>query len=241
METKVKKREWVKDAAIIFLAVLLVLTFFSNTIMNRSLPEVATAAVTEGSIVSKVRGSGTVTANGKQQVKAKETRTIRAVMIKTGQEVNAGDVLFVLGEGDETALEQAKETLRNLQYSYQRSAVSLPSFDSSGYDRSVSNAERRLAAAEKAEADARYAFEKIWPETSSSEYRTVSQELALVEAELQKTIAERDAAQEAFDNRYNNMACANGQIPCSRRERKRNLTLFTRNTMEKMTTAKMMQ
>ena len=203
METKVKKREWVKDAAIIFLAVLLVLTFFSNTIMNRSLPEVATAAVTEGSIVSKVRGSGTVTANGKQQVKAKETRTIRAVMIKTGQEVNAGDVLFVLGEGDETALEQAKETLRNLQYSYQRSAVSLPSFDSSGYDRSVSNAERRLAAAEKAEADARYAFEKIWPETSSSEYRTVSQELALVEAELQKTIAERDAAQEAFDNRYN--------------------------------------
>ena len=203
METKVKKREWVKDAAIIFLAVLLVLTFFSNTIMNRSLPEVATAAVTEGSIVSKVRGSGTVTANGKQQVKAKETRTIRAVMIKTGQEVNAGDVLFVLGEGDETALEQAKETLRNLQYSYQRSAVSLPTFDSSGYDRSVSNAERRLAAAEKAEADARYAFEKIWPETSSSEYRTVSQELALVEAELQKTIAERDAAQEAFDNRYN--------------------------------------
>ena len=130
METKVKKREWVKDAAIIFLAVLLVLTFFSNTIMNRSLPEVATAAVTEGSIVSKVRGSGTVTANGKQQVKAKETRTIRAVMIKTGQEVNAGDVLFVLGEGDETALEAAKETLRNLQYSYQRSAVSLPSFDS---------------------------------------------------------------------------------------------------------------
>ena len=37
-----KNREWVKNAAIVFLAVLLVLTFFSNTIMNRSLPEVAT-------------------------------------------------------------------------------------------------------------------------------------------------------------------------------------------------------
>ena len=35
METKVKNRDWVKNAAIIFLAVLLVLTFFSNTIMNR--------------------------------------------------------------------------------------------------------------------------------------------------------------------------------------------------------------
>ena len=34
METQVKKREWVKTAAIIFLAVLLVLTFFSQTIMS---------------------------------------------------------------------------------------------------------------------------------------------------------------------------------------------------------------
>ena len=31
MDTNVKRREWVKTAAIIFLAVLLVLTFFSNT------------------------------------------------------------------------------------------------------------------------------------------------------------------------------------------------------------------
>ena len=29
-----KKREWVKTAAIVFLSVMLVLTFFSNTIMN---------------------------------------------------------------------------------------------------------------------------------------------------------------------------------------------------------------
>ena len=34
-EIKVKKRDWVKNAAIIFLAVMLALTFFSNTIMNQ--------------------------------------------------------------------------------------------------------------------------------------------------------------------------------------------------------------
>ena len=124
METKVKNREWVKDAAIVFLAVLLVLTFFSNTIMNRTLPEVATAAVHEGAIVAKVRGTGTVTATGKHQVKAKETRTVRAVMVKVGQEVKAGDVLFVLGEGDETELEQAKERLRDLES--QKSAADDP-------------------------------------------------------------------------------------------------------------------
>ncbi len=141
METKVKNREWVKDAAIIFLVVLLILTFFSNTIMNRTLPEVATAEVTNGAIVAKVRGSGTVTANGKHQVKAKEIRTIRSVMIKAGQEVNAGDVLFVLGEGDATALEQAKETLRNLQTNYQRTALSTPVFDYSSYNRAIESAE----------------------------------------------------------------------------------------------------
>ena len=154
METTVKNREWVKDAAIIFLAVLLVLTFFSNTIMNRTLPEVATSDVHEGAIVAKVRGTGVVTATGTHSVKAKETRTIRSVMVKVGQEVKAGDVLFVLGEGDATALEQAKETLRDLQFAYQRMAVSTPTFNYTSYNRAITNAEtayqRALEKLEKA-------------------------------------------------------------------------------------------
>ena len=46
IEEKVKKRGWIKNVAIIFLSVLLVLTFFSNTIMNHSLPEVSAQYVT---------------------------------------------------------------------------------------------------------------------------------------------------------------------------------------------------
>ena len=64
METQVKNRAWVKNAAIIFLAVLLVLTFFSNTIMNRSLTEVATQSVESGAITARVRGTGVVEAAG---------------------------------------------------------------------------------------------------------------------------------------------------------------------------------
>ncbi len=157
MEAGVKKREWVKDAAIIFLAVLLVLTFFSNTIMNRSLPEVATAAVTNGSIVAKVRGTGTVTASGKTQVKAKETRTVRSVVVKVGQEVKAGDVLVVFGEGDETELEQARATLRELQTSYQRAAVTIPIFNYSSYERNITNAQATLERATRARVDAEVA------------------------------------------------------------------------------------
>ena len=57
-----KRREWVKNAAIIFLTIMLLLTFFSNTIMNYSLPEVATQYVQKGTITTKVRGTGNVEA-----------------------------------------------------------------------------------------------------------------------------------------------------------------------------------
>ncbi len=135
-----KNREWVKNAAIVFLAVLLVLTFFSNTIMNRSLPEVATQDVTDGAIVSKVRGSGTVTANGNNQVKMEKTRIIRAVMVKAGQEVKAGDVLFTLGEGSSEEIEALEEKIRNLQNSYNRTAVSGQVYTNYSYDeRSIDN------------------------------------------------------------------------------------------------------
>ena len=44
------KRGWVKNAAIVFLSIMLVLTFFSNTILNRSLPVVAARYVESGTI-----------------------------------------------------------------------------------------------------------------------------------------------------------------------------------------------
>ena len=172
METKVKNREWVKDAAIVFLAVLLVLTFFSNTIMNRTLPEVATEGVHEGAIVAKVRGTGTVTATGKHQVKARETRTIRSVMVKVGQEVKAGDVLFVLGEGDETELEQAKERLRNLQTSYEKTALSTPIYDYSSYNRAIESAQNTLERAERELSEAmERADEQSYPAVTQAAYQ----------------------------------------------------------------------
>ena len=151
MEFKPKNREWVKNAAIVFLAVLLVLTFFSNTIMNRTLPEVATAAVTDGSIVAKVRGSGTVKANGSHDVKATQTREIRSVMVKVGQEVKTGDPLFVLGAGDSVELEAAKETLRDLQYAYQKAAVNMPNY--SDYPAQKKAWEQAIRKREAAEAE----------------------------------------------------------------------------------------
>ena len=200
METKIKNREWVKDAAIVFLVVLLVLTFFSNTIMNRTLPEVATAEVTSGSIVAKVRGSGTVTASGKHQVKAKEIRTIRSVMIKAGQEVNTGDVLFVLGEGDATELEQAKETLRNLQTSYQRTALSTPIYNYSAQERAIQNAHTAYdrAAAKLAEAQSKRDSTIKDPVTTAAKerYEKAAENAKKIETDYAEGDAKKKAALE---------------------------------------------
>lgn len=129
METKPKNRAWVKDAAIVFLVVLLILTFFSNTIMNHSLPEVATQMVTDGTITAKVRGTGTVEALGDHKVKAKSNLNIAKVMVKAGQEVNAGDVLFILGAADDDELDAAIQELENLQTKYSQNALSVPIMD----------------------------------------------------------------------------------------------------------------
>ena len=150
---KVKNRDWVKNAALIFLSVLLVLTFFSNTIMNRSLPEVATQDVTSGSIVARVRGTGTVTANGSHQVKAEKTRVIRSVLIKSGQKVEAGDVLFTLGEGSSEEIEAAEEKLRSLQSNYRRAAAGSPTYSYAAQNERLKQAKAAMDAA-KLELDA---------------------------------------------------------------------------------------
>ncbi len=165
MEFKEKNRGWVKNAAIIFLAVLLVLTFFSNTIMNRSLAEVATQSVTSGSITAQIRGTGTVESNGSYQVKAESTREIRAVIVKEGQEINQGDVLFLLGEGESEELEAATENLRQLQLSYQRTSINMPSFDYSLDERNIANAKEKLTAAQQAEEQAKKALNENVSET----------------------------------------------------------------------------
>lgn len=199
MEFKTANREWVKNAAIIFLAVLLVLTFFSNTIMNRSLVEVATARVTDGNIVAKVRGTGTVTASGKHQVKATKTRTVRSVMVKAGQEVQTGDVLFILGEGDGDELEQAEQTLRELRVSYQKAALSLPTFDYTAQNRAVSDAEEALNAADEKCTEAQKLYDDMFAKYGNKE---LAAQLAEALSQLQKAEDTMYQAQDAYDKRY---------------------------------------
>ncbi len=148
MEQNVKKRDWVKNAAIIFLAVLLVLTFFSNTILNRTLPEVVTRYVEPGSIDAKVRVSGTVSARENYDVMIDQTRKVAAVNVRVGQEVSTGDVLFTLESGESEELEEAKKELERLQMSYQRSLLTGTIADYARENRDIALAQTALEEAQ---------------------------------------------------------------------------------------------
>ena len=119
-----KRREWVKNAAIIFLSVMLVLTFFSNTFMNYSLPEVAAQYVQSGTITAKIRGTGTVESGDPYNVKINETRTISSVLVKTGDKVVKGDPLFLLEDKESKELTDAQAALDKAMLDFELALLS---------------------------------------------------------------------------------------------------------------------
>jgi multidrug resistance efflux pump len=119
-----KRREWVKNAAIIFLSVMLVLTFFSNTFMNYSLPEVAAQYVQSGTITAKIRGTGTVESGDPYNVKISETRTISSVLVKTGDKVEKGAPLFLLEDKESKELTDAQAALDKAMLDFELALLS---------------------------------------------------------------------------------------------------------------------
>ena len=120
----VDKKDMVKNVAIAFLSVMLILTFFSNTIMNYSLPQVATQRISSGSISPQIRGTGTVSAEDPYNVTVKETRKISGVAVKEGAHVEIGDVLYYLEDKESDELKSAKEKLDDMEIAYEQSLFS---------------------------------------------------------------------------------------------------------------------
>ena len=197
VKEKSKKRELIKTIAIVFLAVLLVLTFFSNTIMNRSLAEVSTTLVTSGTINARIRGSGTVSANESYEVVLDQTREVRSVCVKVGDTVNQGDLLFVLGDVESQELKDAQEQLQTLNINYQKQLLEL----SKGYaadDLTVKTLREDL---EKAQADrdanAVTDAEISYAKGDLAAAKTELSQLELMLSELNDALADDPALQEA--------------------------------------------
>lgn len=125
MQDKEKKsrKEWIKTIAIIFLSIMLVLTFFANTIRNYSLPEVATQYVGSDTLSTKIRGTGTVSSQDPYNVVLKQSRKIDSVKVRVGDQIEKGQVIYVLEEGDSEELKKAQAELATLQATYEKALI----------------------------------------------------------------------------------------------------------------------
>ncbi len=123
------RRAWIKNAAIIFLVVLLLLTFFSNTILNYTLPEVSAQYAQYGSITSSVKVDGTVKANESysviyeaDQAEAEDgtiqSRKVVSVYVKEGDTVSIDTPILALQGGASEQLKKAQDEYDKLKREY---------------------------------------------------------------------------------------------------------------------------
>ena len=90
MATGSKKRKWVVKAIISFVAVLAVLTFFSNTIMNATIPKVMAQNAVKGNLSFTNSATGVIEADQKTEVKSINGREIDQVMVRNYMDVEEG-------------------------------------------------------------------------------------------------------------------------------------------------------
>ena len=121
-----KKRGWIKNVAIIFLIVLLLLTFFSNTILTYSLPEVSAQYGQYGTISSAVKLNGTIKANESYKVVYEPTesgdivqsRKVKSVYVREGDMVEKDQAILAVEGGMSDELKALRDEYDELKKNY---------------------------------------------------------------------------------------------------------------------------
>lgn len=146
------RRTWIKNAAIIFLVILLLLTFFSNTILNYSLPEVSAQYPQYSTLNTSVKLSGTVKANASYNVIFEEdqadagiyqSRRVISVFVKEGYNIEKDQPIMELKGGASIQLEDKQKEYNELKKQYELSLLD-DNVNSLQTSRTLSEAERAL-------------------------------------------------------------------------------------------------
>ena len=99
-DVKTGRRKITGKAAAIFLAVMLILTFFSNTINNFTLPRVTYETPASGALIKEVTGIGNAEANTVRDLYVRSSMKVTGVMVKAGDKVKKGQTLLTLDTTD---------------------------------------------------------------------------------------------------------------------------------------------
>ncbi|MCM1007450.1 MAG: biotin/lipoyl-binding protein [Ruminococcus flavefaciens] len=189
----IRKREIIKTLIIIFLAAMLILTFFSNTIMNRSLSEITTETATSGKLTERIRGSGMIESNQSYEVTVDGNKIIDTINIKSGQEVKKDDVLFIVKSEESEELTAAETELAALELDYQKALLTEP-VDYTEQNQAIKNAREDLTLAIE-KRDAAYNNQAV-SEEAKAQYNSDKAELrrlTSLQGKLTSTIAAIDS------------------------------------------------
>ena len=140
-------RKWVIKAGIAFLVVMGILTFFSNTIMNYSLPKVTVVYSSGGSMTTAIKGTGTIEAITQAKVTAQGARKVDLVNFGVNEDVKEGDIIATYApatDEEKAELKTAQEALDALIKQQTTDDLQTPVYDYSMDARSISDAQETL-------------------------------------------------------------------------------------------------
>ena len=110
------RRARVIKAMIAFVAILAVLTFFSNTIMNMTIPKVMGSYASSGNLSYSNSARGTITVDNQIEIKGLDGRTVDEIRVTNYDPVKKGDTILTLKPlEDNEALQTKKDTLKELE------------------------------------------------------------------------------------------------------------------------------
>ena len=112
-----KSRKWVGKAMISFIAILAVLTFFSNTIMNATIPRVVASNAGRSNLSYTNNATAPLVATGEVKVKGLDNRTVASVLHSNYDLVEAGEVIVTLTPLAEENMDQLNQLRSQLQTS----------------------------------------------------------------------------------------------------------------------------
>lgn len=202
-----RRKDIIKNVIIVFLVVMLGLTFFSNTIQNYSLPKVAVQYIEPGTITTVIRGEGVVESGDPYNVMVKYSKTVGSINAKVGTEVKEGDLLLTLQSEDSEELTAAKKALEDAKKAYNDALLdpevdaavitsSQGTLDINGFRNKISALQTAITLAEKTVAEKQKNVDNLNNQISLTSGNTVSEAEKTNVAVLLKN---SDNAKEALD------------------------------------------
>ena len=179
------RRSRVVKAMVAFVAVLALLTFFSNTLMNLTIPKVMGAYASRGNLSYSNSARGTITVENQTEVKGLEGRTVDQVKVTNYDTVQAGDTILTLKPIEESEdLQSKKDRLKQLERDAEYDSRTDNSTDFTSYYDSINMAKATLSDAE----DTLYAVQN--KDAVEEENKQIINDESVKEVSLKATVTE---------------------------------------------------